>query len=390
MSYKKNTANVGTLLTFIIWPALGFIINFFNKASKVNAFIFTAFCGLAGYFFKLTEPEYDSYRYALDFKNAIAFGISHFIEQRQLEGMIDFYSIFSYSFVTSFTSDPHILFAFWGCVFGYFMYMSLCFIKKSLDNCKGTLFVYGILVIIFLLNPYININGVRFWTASWVFIAGWLGYEIHNKKKWLLVMCITPFVHTTFIIPLVIYLVYKTKVLQNLKVLFFVYIISFIFGNVVDLETITGYIPFLEMSDRYSTYIDADFADSVKRSFIFTLLQSHLPNYFIFVFMTWLYATKKMFKYEKNEILTKALRYTLLMLCLCSITQSIPSMGRFDNLCHLLFFFILVIYKQRGDIKTTYLLPIIVVVFYVKILNIWYVHNDLISLKYLLPFAYLF
>lgn len=390
MNYKKSTADAGRLLTFIIWPFWGFIVNFFKKPSKVNAFIFTAFCGLAGYFFKLSEPEYDSYRYALEFKEAVVFGISHFIEQRQLEGMIDFYSIFSYSFVKSFTSDPHILFAFWGCVFGYFMYMSLCFIKKYLGNCKDTLFIYGLLVLMFMINPYININGVRYWTAIWVFLAGWLGYEVHNKKKWLLVMCVTPIVHTTFIIPLVIYVVYKTKVIQNLKVLYFAYIISFIIGNVVDLEIIVDYIPFLEMSERYSTYVDTDFANTVKHSFIFKLLQSHLPNYFILLFMTWLYASKKMFKYDKNDILTKVLQYTLLMLCICSITQSIPGMGRFDKLCNLLFFFILIIYKHRDDIKTNYLLPIIVIVFYVRILNVWYIHDDLISFKYLLPFAYLF
>lgn len=394
MNYKKSTADAGTLLTFIIWPSVGFIVNFFKKPSTQKGILFATFYALVGYFFLLTDPAFDSYRYAIDFKQACTWGIESFLANNAESGMLDMYSIYSYRLVSILSDNPHMLFAFWGFIFGFFTYKTLQFSFDSARNSKVNKFAFGVLIIMFLINPYININGVRFWTAVWVFIAGWLGYEIHNKKKWLLVMCITPFVHTTFIIPLVIYLVYKTKVLQNLKVLFFVYIISFIIGNVVDLETITGNIPFLEMSERYSTYVDSDYVDSRNeaasgRSTLNTLL-SELPTYFMLIFMTWLYASKKMFKYSKENIITKTLTFLLILLCICSILQSIPSFGRFDIICQIIMLYLIMLYKSKEDIKFSYMSPLLFIVFFGEIYNIWFIHNDLISLKYLLPFAYLF
>lgn len=394
MSHKKNTANIDTLLTFIVWPVLGFVINFFKKPSTQKGLIFASFYALVGYFFLLIDPVFDSYRYAVDFKQASAWGINQFLEYNAESGMLDLYNIYSYALVSLITNNPHVLFAFWGFIFGFFTYKTFEFISESLTEGNTYKFVLGVLIVMLLINPYININGVRFWTATWVFLAGWFGYETQNKKLWLCIMLITPLMHTTFIFPIVVFLLSKVKFAANLKVLYFAYMVSFIIGSLINVESVANYIPFLGESSRYSTYVDMDYVNSrnevaSSRSFINTIL-SELPKYFILVFMTWLYTSKKMFRYAKSDIITKTLTYLLIFLCVCCILQVIPSFRRFDKISHVMVLYLVIQYRSRGCIKSPYLLPLLFFVFFGDIYNIWFIHNDLISLKYLLPFAYLF
>lgn len=176
--------------------------------------------------------------------------------------------------------------------------------------------------------------------------------------------------------------------------MYIIYIFSFIIGNFISIELVSKLLPFLDMSSRYSTYVDLEYVtsryeDISQKSFLNTVLSS-LPKYFIFLFMTWLYISKKMFKYDVSNIITKTLSYTLLFCCLCSIAQVIPSMGRFDVLCELFILFLLILYKRQGEIKSPFLALIIFVIFFARIYNIWFIHNDIISYKYLYPFAYLF
>ena len=131
MKLNHDKSNLKTVLLFIIWPVFGFVKNFFNKFSRTKALIFVAFFCLVGYCFRLVVPEYDSFRYMLDFEEAVSYGIMHLVEHQLLVGSFDLYSVASYALIKTFSSNPHILFAFWGGIFGFFMYKSFQFIIYS-------------------------------------------------------------------------------------------------------------------------------------------------------------------------------------------------------------------------------------------------------------------
>ena len=117
---------------------------------------------------------------------------------------IYFHSVAYY--VSTFTNNYHYLFLAFSAVFGYFMLRSLSLMVKEYNFSGGVICL--LLVSLFVTNGIFNINGMRFWTATWIATYALLRVLIKNQRLYLLLLCVTPLVHSSFYFLLVVFLIY--------------------------------------------------------------------------------------------------------------------------------------------------------------------------------------
>ena len=186
---------------FIFSPLLGVIVSIINKRNKFSDFIFLAFFFLIGCSFSFHNMEVDSYRYAVDFAQLREYDSEFILLERLFQGKIDFYDYFVCDIVSRFTESARFLYAVYAVIFGFFVLKFYHFINEDWGKRKDT-YVWIIILVIFFLNPHMNINGVRYWTATWMFFTSFIAYFIYKKRKWILGLVFVPIVHISFLIPL--------------------------------------------------------------------------------------------------------------------------------------------------------------------------------------------
>ena len=86
--------------------------------------------------------------------------------------------------VSRVTDSQVVLTATYGLIFGFFFTRNIWYV---FDRMQGKLKKLSLLLIValFLVNPYWNINGFRFNTAAHVFLMGLLPYLYEGKKRFL-------------------------------------------------------------------------------------------------------------------------------------------------------------------------------------------------------------
>jgi hypothetical protein len=209
--------------------------------------------------------------------------------------------------VSSFTDNWRIMSLVWGLVIGY---LNIKIIWHVIDNANQNFNSFTIKILILFLMcsmPFWNIGIFRFFTASNLFIYGLLKYFEKGNRFYLIVACLSIFVHWSFIFVLfLISLFLFLKRLDSKKINYFIVLlfnlifVSSIFSNFFgDLSSITNlnfdYLPqfFNQKATAYSSeiFVDrlVDMSYSIDNNFyvmwryylIFILVQSIFLFYLI-------------------------------------------------------------------------------------------------------------
>ena len=197
---------IGKLVLFLISPTLSVIYSFKRANTKSSYLIFFLTSVLFGLAFIAETPTLsasyiDSQGYRRQFERYTMLTDSYFLDRLNEylsynSKIKDFYYETITFFVSRVTDNYHFLFMVFAIVFSYFALKSFRFFtsEKSFDSSIVTY----ILTYLFLFNDIFNINGVRFWTASW--IAIYCIFQIIKKEnnKYYLLALLTPFVHGSF------------------------------------------------------------------------------------------------------------------------------------------------------------------------------------------------
>ena len=347
---RKSTnqkQNLYSLIIFLIWPFVSFILAFrhYDKTWAKN--IVWLFVIFYGYSFVIIHAEADGIDYKLNFISNVnnqrsfsEFATILYNEETQKLDLLE--PLISY-WLSFFTTDYRMLFAMFGLIFGYFYSRNIWYL---LERVSGSITKHSIVFILCfaLLNSFWNINGFRFNTALHICLFGLLPFLYEGKKKYLWWVLVAPFVHFSFMVPVVLLIVFI--LLGNKMNLFFWLMVVSFFLSELNLEWLHGKVTFLPVlfQDKAGSYIEMGFRESVAdtRNW-YTIIYSYVLKYCTLVLAIFAYYKEQ--KYILDRInLRRLFSFSLFMLAAANVISTIPSVGRFlilAYLCMFAFFFLL-------------------------------------------------
>lgn len=202
------------LITFFFQPLLSSfysISRWWEKGAQINIILFT---GLVGFIAYPVNSGLDLYYY-----------LTYYIHGYERESPMDFYVTFLRDIVFQFTHNSHIFMGIVGIILGYFVSKSLTRFPRSKSRIIGCILVFLFLSIFALYM----IGGIRFVTAFYVFFYGIVSYIQTDKIKYLFIACLSPLIHYTFIIAIMVFL-FSVLMRKHRQILHILIISSFVFS----------------------------------------------------------------------------------------------------------------------------------------------------------------
>lgn len=364
----KKIAGMGFPLFFIL-PVGGFLTALLDIRSRSSAFVYVAFAMLFGYAISFSDPSADSYRYAQafsQFDNTLDYNA--IVALYQNGELRDLYRVLLFYFVSIFTDNPKIMYAFAGLVYGIFSYLSLKIFVKAKGG-KLDMYVFIMALVFFTYVSLSNINGFRFWTGGAVLFYSTYKCIIEKKTAWFAGVLITPLFHYGFLLIVPVLILYRLiqPILYNNKgvssVLFYVFIAAFAASWILGTNSIN--LGFLTQGDALSgavgnrlDYVNsqdaATLVENRREGSMFLGIQKYFDmaiKVYVFISVLFLHRLLKKMKGDKTEY-ARFLAFILFFYAFVFIATSFPSGGRFMNIAHLFLFVYLAknyaIYKRRN------------------------------------------
>lgn len=384
----KKIAGIGIPLFFIL-PIGGFLTALFNIRSRSSAFVYIGFAMLFGYAISFSDTSADSFRYAEAFSrfdNTLDYDA--IVALYQNGELRDLYRVLLFYFVSIFTDNPKVMYAFAGLVYGIFSYLCLRIFVNERGN-KGDIYVFVLALGFFTYISLANINGFRFWTGGLVLFYSAYNYIILKKSVWFIGILITPLFHYGFILIVPILILYRfiQPFLYNRKGvspwLFYVFIIAFFASWILGTNSIN--LGFLTQTDAISgavgnrlTYVNSEdvatLVESRREDSVFLSVRKYFDygiKVYVFIGVIFLYNLLKKMRGNKTEY-TRFFAFILFFYSFAFIATSFPSGSRFMNIAHLFLFIYLAknyaIYKSK-NIKNLILMSLPVFSFNIAFVN---------------------
>lgn len=370
MQSVKYQDKVFALILFMLCPFLAFMQAFWyyrKPWAKNSVWLFTGFFGFT---LVVTEGK-DASRYK-----------DWFLLMGQQDSSLRSFLSALYSYETQFidiiqplisfllsrvTSNPHILFAAFGLVFGYFYSRNIWYLLERAGH-KIRLYNLSLIVTFVLLVGFWQINGFRFWTAAHVFLFGALPYLIEDKRKELWVTALSVLFHFSFMLPFIVFLMYI--VLGNRLRLFFYFFLMSFFIYKIDFQIIRNVMLHLPgiFQERTEGYLSENYAETLQEhhfrmswhaQYCGDALQLAVVA---LVIVTYFYRKDLI---TKNTWLVRLFSFSLIFNGIFNILGNVPSVGRFITLGNLFLFGFFFLYFQhdvnirRNKIIMRFVLPAI-------------------------------
>lgn len=378
-TFHSDSNNSEQFILFLIWPFLALINCISNRNSPWAKNIFWLFCIYFGYSFVMSNVNADSYRYAGSFialsKVNLTFGdfINYLYSEETsyvdiLQPLINF-------ILSRFTSDPRILLATFGMIFGYFYSRNLWYLFDKIGRNRSVILCLYILTFA-LICPIWRINGFRFWTATQIFIFGVLPYLMEGKRTGIWIAATSVFVHFSFMFPIALLLIYVYA--GNRRTIYFILFITTSFINELDLDSVKNSLSILPdiFQSKVNIYVKDDILTEQNEAI--RAANWYIENYtlfikwIIYIFLTIIYI-KGFFLLKSNKALMQLFCFSLLFYSFCNIAALTPSGIRFYTIGNLLVFFFIIIYLTHVhnqniiDIMKVGLTPLLLIVIVVSI-----------------------
>lgn len=333
------------LVLWIFNPFISAIYLFknFKQNRRIYPYLFISF--FFGLSFVVSTSGADSEYYASQLKQYHRQNISLFQvigDFYSEEGAkLDIYQPLVTWFISLFTDNVKVLFAFFALVFGYFWFKSLILIRSNIHiPFKGLVLL--IFLFLALTNPIWNINGVRMWTAVGCFFYGLVILHLEKDKKGWIYLVLPMFIHFSLLIALVVYALYVVTPYKNKTILFFsAFIFTFFLGE-LDLEIIRGYFEKApEFLENKGSYLNEEYVEKVseaKERFAgHVILARTLAKYSVFFVTILMYYYYTLYKSKiTNHYFHVIFTLGLFFASFSNLASNIPSGGRFAVLSNLI------------------------------------------------------
>ena len=341
------------VIFFLLWP-FGMLIHSLNHyhASWAKT-IFWLFCIYFGFVFIYADPSVkggaDSSRYAAHLIQLY----EHHTSFSQLTGQfyrdganLDVYGPLVTWLVAFFTNDPRFLFALFAAVFGFFYAQNIWMVLHHIDKRIGWVLLIFILTFAFV-NPLWKINGVRFWTASQIFVYGILMYFLKNERKGLFWCGSAIFVHFSFVFPIFVLLLWF--LIPKNATIFLVFYLMTAFLFEVDISQLRNVLsdnlpPIFQ--PRIEGYMGDNYAQAYMNQYHNRSWHIIFSRYsFRWVTYLWIFTafvTRRKWKQEM-PLLYSMFAFALLMGGFVNIIANMPSGGRFASLANAPFYALFIV-----------------------------------------------
>lgn len=366
------------IVLFFIWPFLSFVIALRDFGNKVNRLVILSFFSLYGLLL-FVNPTMDAQRRVDSFRVMCLRPIENFNEifNSLYVESTDFVEPVIMYLVSKFTDFYGVLFMVYAVIFGVLM---LKFIKmfyehyKTKNNTNALIF----LVLLFFVNPIININGFRMWTAAWIFSLAVASYLHKPSWKFILFAASAVFVHFSFIPLVIVFLLYlffgnRTLIYGILAIISF-FIAELNFEQFRKFGALFG----SASENKINDYTNEDYINKVniiqEQSSIILKLHSKSILYFCIFLLFYIFIkTKGVFQYK---ITNNFYSITLLILTFANIASLMPSGSRFYTVFYIFCFATFLLYytyeyeSSKKDIVNRIGMPVFVffIIFSIRVI----------------------
>ena len=320
-------------------PFLAAILSIFDIRSRVSRVLIFVFCILFGLTF---IPEYigaDSFRYANTFhsfaKDPEGSWLTVYDIYVNHEGYYkytivkDLWVYAMYYIAAKIGGDNvHVFFALVAVVFAFFCLKCLKYITSN-KYFTGNIYMVILCFLFLYTNNIQNINGVRFWTTSWIAVYITFKAIIDKKIGYALLLLPLPLMHSTFTLYWLFFAgAYLLK--RKLNVLFVLFWISFAFSEVgfALVNSVSSSLPGF-MQEMIYAYTESNWAMARMDGSAYASTAGYakffnaLPRLFELMMVALVLFRRK---YLKNKSVAG---FMIAYFCMVNFLAAIPSMGRY-------------------------------------------------------------
>lgn len=364
-------ANPGAkLVTFLISPFLSLIVFMSDIKSRSTIAVIAGFFLLFGLSFVPINEDADSFRYAEAFQSFslnpeqnyahainVYFGDSG-LNQRDYK---DIYIYTMYYLASKIGGQNiHILFLLFALVFTFFAIKSFMILVKC-TNFQNNWPTYILAFLFLYSNNIFNINGVRFWTASWMAVYFTLEVMVNKKYLYLLGIAVLPLVHASMVLYWAFFSVAFISRFTGIPLLSKIYLISFFFGEIglQLIDVIYDRLPPVFQMLVWN-YTESDWGQSRMDGThdadlpLYAKVFNELPRLYEFIL---LYLASLKGKYFKDRSM---IGFTLAYFSCVNVSSIIPSMTRYFVVGYPFIIYIWVsnFEELKGYKRFLYLMPV--------------------------------
>ena len=375
MKEIRAKSNAGWL--FVLSPVLGLIEAFKNLNNQQARYVLFAFCLCFGLCFSVGIDRYEgsidgiSMRAEFEETKGITTGqyLGYLKEYFEFDtGAQDIYIVSVAYLVSRATYNYHYFFFVLAFVFAFFQLKCLKYFTKETNFTNSTICI--ILVCLFLWNNIYNINGARFWTASWIGLYCIFKMFYDKKPLYIILSLITPMMHASFaVFPIVLLLGYLAS--ETKRLLLFLFIVSWMFSIFAEDFRIQQFdnveLPFL-VGKKVEAYTEMETLQGSGFYWVQLLFRSLSIHYVDLLVL--------LIALNRNRIIDKRVNHvvgmTIIIATLSNFGMVIPIVGgRFFSLNYtLVAYSFLVLFGDRKYQLIVYMLP------FFWFMNLFYLYKD--------------
>lgn len=324
---------------FIVFPFYGLIQaikNYRLPWAKNMVWLFVIFYG-----YTMFRPEgMDSTRYALKLERVYSedrtwnnFVASFYSVDENGNAAVDIYEPLMTNFVSLFSNNGSILFAFFGLVYGYFFSRNIWFLIDEFKAQLQSKLVFILLIAFTSVIGFWELNGVRMWTAAQVFFYGAFLFLYQKKTKGIYFILASALIHFSFFLPIAIFLLYTVfKLPFRLVYIFFIASFFMSFFNVTTVSSfLTSVLPEV-LLPRVKSYTNEEYIEGYEAfnqgGNWYILYFGKVLNYCIAFLVTVIYFAKNQ-SYLKDKSFAKFASFSIFLLGMSNLLSSLPSGERY-------------------------------------------------------------
>lgn len=328
-SISGNT--IISALLFVFSPFVSMLGAVLRAKNERNLWVLFFFYLIFGLCFTInTEMGFDSERYVAQFLSISSDNLRDiYLANITVDGDAGdvYFPIMAWISRDIAGNNYHVMFALFALVFAIFTVKTLqIFYEKSVTNYW---WMYSLMVFLLIMNnSFFNINGMRFWTAAWILAYGLLVFLVKRQKHGLIWLALTPFVHVTFIFPVLVFLLSQlTGKFEKIWIVALFASIPFSFLTLELITTITDYIPSAYLN-KFEVYTDREYIIERSSGIGFTYIQ----DFFRYCLLTFeVYYLYQIYKLRKNQkwVYDTLFHFTIIFVSLSIFLSVIPSVSRY-------------------------------------------------------------
>lgn len=333
---------------FFLWPFASLCLALRDFGRKENRLIVHLFFILYGFTFVIATDFPDATRYAQQLKDISLLPAADFVETLKglysENGAVDLFQPFVTLFVSRFTSNHGVLFAVFAAVFGFFYLKSISLLYDQYLASKNINALVFLVFFAFII-PIFQINGVRFWTASWVFFCGASHFLVLKKKRYLFLALTSVLFHFSFLFVSAILVAYYFVGNRSLLYLGFVGVSFFIPDVLIKYGPDIGSFFGGSLERKIVSYSSESRVEHVAAATQAMMWYAVLPTKIAFYYLlaVCLFLKVKYRAVSKDKIIQGAYCFMLLLFACINSVRNVPSMGVRYQAVQLLFSFCFVI-----------------------------------------------